>query len=164
MQANAQKAEMEAASKQVVSEQEKAGATDVEMTEREMAAHDRGMHELLSNVVVVGTVPASEAADRSCLEDFPKISVKNGTIRFLHNSASNRNIFEVTNSRFEYFQTRLALVEERIFSHPRCSLEASYSREAVLIATNVKTVVVICTRSTTSIPSLEALQGNVSSV
>jgi hypothetical protein len=48
---------------------------DVEMTDRLVAEHDKGMMDLLNNVVVVGSVPQSENMDRTCLDDFPKINI-----------------------------------------------------------------------------------------
>lgn len=43
---------------------------------------------------------------------------KYGTPAYLNNKdITVRNIFEVQSARYEYYMTRLALVEERIFSH-----------------------------------------------
>ena len=87
--------------------QEKAGKTsfgalvkDMEVTDREIATHDKGMRDLLQSVVVVGAVPIGEAADRSSLQDFPKVLLQNGQLHFKHGATANRSIFEVCDSRF----------------------------------------------------------------
>ena len=77
---------------------------DVEMTDKMVAEYDRGMSDLLSNVVVVGTMSSE---DQTCFDDFPKIRLDNGEIQFVHGSKCYRNAFEVVNSRFEHYRVRL---------------------------------------------------------
>ena len=50
------------------------------------------------------------------VHDFPQISILNKQINF-KTEQTTRNLFNITDSMFDYFEQRLALVEERIFSH-----------------------------------------------
>jgi hypothetical protein len=44
------------------------------MNDKEIAVYDKGMRDVLSSVVIVGST--TQAQDRSALEDFPKICVR----------------------------------------------------------------------------------------
>jgi hypothetical protein len=77
---------------------------DVDMVE-ESPFLDKITSELQKSVVVLTSV-----------QEFPKISILNKQISF-KSEANTRSIFDISNSMFDYFEQRLALVEERIFSH-----------------------------------------------
>jgi hypothetical protein len=65
-----------------------------------------------------------QALSTSCvvLEDFtqvPTIRNHNGSLFFLNSSqtGSKRSLSDVVDARLDYFNIRLALAEERVFSH-----------------------------------------------
>ena len=67
------------------------------------------MRQLKRNVVIIG---------QGDLNEFPQVTAMYGAPAFLNNNEIvQRNIFDVQKSRYDYFITRLALIEERIFSH-----------------------------------------------
>ena len=49
--------------------------------------------------------------------EFPRISAINGMIYFLNPNGAKHNMLEMVNSKPNYFNNRLALTEERIFSN-----------------------------------------------
>ena len=49
------------------------------------------------------------------LKEFPKLQLLNKIVHF--KSEIPRSIFEVKDSRFDFFELRLALIEDRVFSH-----------------------------------------------
>ncbi len=73
---------------------------------QESPFQDKIAAELSKSVVVLASV-----------QEFPKIQILNKQILFKADTKSTRNIFNITTSMFDYFEQRLALVEERIFSH-----------------------------------------------
>ena len=71
--------------------------------------YDRILRQLKQSVVIVGN---------GDLNEFPHVTAMYGAPTFLNNNdIVPRSIFEVQKCRFDYFTTRLALIEERIFSH-----------------------------------------------
>jgi hypothetical protein len=67
------------------------------------------LQHLVQRVVVVGS---------GSLDEFPRILITNGRLEFsAYQQEGVRDIFDVLKSRVDFYLTRLALADEKIFSH-----------------------------------------------
>ena len=77
------------------------------------------MQEMNSKIITVGS---------GNLNEFPHFAYLNKEI-YINPANKKRNICEVLDSRFDYYQMRLHQVEERIFSHSTKYMRPKLSRE-----------------------------------
>lgn len=97
-----------------------------------MVVHDKVLKKLNDSIVVIED-----------FADFPQITLNNGKIAF-SNKGNTRGILDVCDSKANYFNARLALAEERVFSntnkYARAKLSQGDSTSKIVTVHNVHSV------------------------